>query len=199
MPTVNLAVSASTDDARNIDGNGTFSATAITQHLGMFNATDDYYNGFRWTNVAVPQGATITSATVTLYCAATNGGTTAQTIWWGEASDNAATFANSAGGKPEGRTPTTATVTKSFSISNWGSIGYNTGDTITVTSIVQEIVNRAGWASGNALVIVAHDNGSASTNYIGHSTYDRDVNRGAKLDIDYTTGGGSTRRIIVIS
>jgi hypothetical protein len=41
MPTIAIKVLASGDDARNINGDGTFSATAVTQHIGMFNATDD--------------------------------------------------------------------------------------------------------------------------------------------------------------
>lgn len=86
MATFSTNVLASTDDARNIDGNGTYSAVAQTQHLGKFNTTDIYWNGFRWNNVTVPQGATINSATITLYCAAVNGGSTALTRWRGGAS-----------------------------------------------------------------------------------------------------------------
>lgn len=188
MAVLNLAVGASSDDARNLVPNSTFSATAVTQHLGKFSTTDIYYNGFRWTNVTIPQGATINSALITLYCANVNGGTTAKTIWYGEASDNAVTFSNTTAGKPEGRTHTSASVAKDFATANWTTVGYNTSDQIDVTSLVQEIINRAGWASGNALAIVATDNGSANTNYIGHSTYDRAVDRGAKLDITYSVG-----------
>jgi hypothetical protein len=197
MATFSTSVLASTDDARNLNGNGTFSATVTTQHLGKFSATDDYWNGFRWNAVSIPQGATISSATITLYCAATNAGTTANTIWYGEAADNAATFANTTAGKPEGRSRTTASVTKAFTVSNWTVVGYNTADKVTVTSLVQEIINRAGWASGNSLAIVAHDNGSASTNYIGHSTYDRAVDRGAILEVTYTTSAGTTGQVKV--
>ena len=192
MATWSGNVSASTDDARNLDGDGTYSAVVQTQHLGKFNTVDKYWNGFRWNNVTIPQGATINTATVTLYGAATNGGTTAKTIWYGEAADDAATFSSSTAGKPEGRTRTSASVTKDFAISAWGSIGFNTGDKVTVTSLVQEIINRGGWVSGNDLVLVAGDNGSSNTNYIGHSTYDRATDRGALLEIDYTAGSPAT-------
>ena len=186
MATVNLAVSASTDDARNLVPDSTFSAVVVTQHIGKFNTVDIYYNGFRWTGASIPQAATINSATITLYAAGVNGGTTAKSIWYGEAADNAATFSNTTANKPEGRAHTTASTAKDFATANWGTVGYNSGDTIDVTSIVQEIINRAGWASGNAIVIVATDNGSANTSYIGHSTYDRAIDRGAKLDVTYT-------------
>lgn len=191
MATWSGNVVASTDDARNIDGDGTYSATATTQHLGKFNTTDKYWNGFRWNNVTIPQGATINTATVTLYCANVNGGTTAKTIWYGEDVDDAATFSNSTAGKPEGRTRTTASVAKDFATADWTTVGFNTADKVTVTTLVQEIIDRGGWVSGNDLVLVAGDNGSSNTNYIGHSTYDRAVDRGALLEIDYTAGGSA--------
>lgn len=192
MATFSVKVNASTDDARNIAGDSTFSATATTQHLGKYNTTAIYYNGFRWLSVTVPKDSTINSATLTLYCAAVNGGTTAKTIWYGEASATPATFANTTAEKPEGRTHTTASTAKDFATADWTSVGYNTADKIDVTSIVQEIVNLADWSSGNNMVIVATDNGSANTNYIGHSTYDRATDRGAILDIDYTEPSAGT-------
>jgi hypothetical protein len=192
MAVFNGVVGASTDDARNIAGNSTFSAVAATHHLGKFNTTTVYYNGWRWSGVTIPNGATISSAIVTLYCSNVNGGTTAKTIWYGEAADNPAAFSNTTALKPEGRTHTSASTAKDFTISNWTTVGYNTGDTIDVTSIVQEIVNRGGWASGNSLVIVATDNGSANTNYIGYSTYDNAPAKAAKLDITYTSGQVAT-------
>lgn len=195
MATWSGNVLASTDDARNLVPDSTYSATATTQHLGKFNTTDIYYNGFRWNSVTIPQGATINSAYVTLYCANVNGGTTAKTIWYGEAADNAVTFSNTTANKPEGRAHTTASTAKDFATASWTVVGYNTGDKVDVTSIVQEIINRAGWSSGNSLVIVATDNGSSNTNYIGHSTYDRAVDRGAQLDIDYTVSSGAPSRL----
>lgn len=198
MATFSTNVLASTDDARNIDGNGTYSATAQTQHLGKFNTTVIYWNGFRWNSVTIPQGATINSATITLYCAAVNGGSTALTRWRGELVANPATFGTGSD-RPEDRieaNPTTAFTDKTFSTSNWTSAGFNTGDKVDVTSIIQEIVNQGSWASGNSIVIGATDNGSANTNYIGHSTYDRATDRGALLDIDYTEASGSVVRLL---
>lgn len=191
MATITVFVAASADDARNINGATSKSVTAQTQHIGKFNATDDYWNGFRWLNVTVPQGATITSATVDLYSAQTTAGTTAKSIWYGVKEVNTATF-NTSTSYPEGKTRTTASVAKDFTASNWSStLGYGV-DPVTVTTLVQEIVNQASWASGNAMGIVCHDNGSSSTNYIGHSTYDRATDRGAKLTITYTTASTPT-------
>ena len=68
MPTLSLQVAASSDDACNISGNGTFNATVVTMHLGQTGG-QDYWNGWRWLNVAIPQGSTINSATLDLYSA----------------------------------------------------------------------------------------------------------------------------------
>lgn len=189
MATLNLQVNASSDDARNINGATSKNITATTNHIGKFNTTDDYWNGFRWTNVTIPQGATINGATIDLYSAQVTGGTTAKSIWYGVLETNAATY-NTSTVYPEGKPRTTASVTKDFTTSAWNAtLGYGV-DLVDVKTLVQEIVNQSGWASGNALAIVCHDNGSANTNYIGHSTYDRDVTRGAKLAITYTTASG---------
>ena len=184
MPTLVLQVGASTDDARNISGDSTFTATAVTQHIGI-NAGVDYWNGWRFTNVTVPQGVTVNSASLDLFSAGVTSGTSAQAIFYGVGADNATTFANTAGNKPETKARTTASATKSLSIATWNTTGFGV-DPIDVTSLVQEIINRVGWSSGNALAIVGHDNGSAANTYIGYSTWDFSGNaRGANLTIDY--------------
>lgn len=187
MATFSAKVLASADDARNINGGTSKSVTAVTQHIGKFNTTDDYWNGFRWLNVTIPQGATITSATVDLYSAQVTAGTTAKSIWYGVLETNTATF-NTSTSYPEGKTRTTASVAKDFVNANWSAtLGYGV-DPVDVTTLVQEIVNQGGWASGNAMGIVCHNNGSANTTYIGHSTYDRATDRGALLTVNYTVG-----------
>jgi hypothetical protein len=185
MSSLALQVGASADDARNLDPNGVGSTNVQTQHIGKFNTTDKYWNGFRFLNVTIPQGATINSAILDIYSAQVTGGTTAKAIFYGNASDNATTF-NTTTDKPELKARTTANVTKDFTCATWAAtLGFG-AETVDLASIVQEIVNRAGWASGNALSVIAYDNGSANTSYIGHSTYDRATDRGAKLTIDYT-------------
>lgn len=196
MATLNLQVGASSDDARNINGGTSKNITAVTQHIGKLTTTD-YWNGFRWTDVTIDQGATINSATLDLYSAQVTAGTTAKAIFYGVAADNTATF-NTTTEYPEGKPRTTASVTKDFTVASWAaSLGFGV-ETVNVTTLIQEIVNRAGWASGNALAIVCHDNGSTNDNYIGHSTYDRAIDRGAKLDIDYTVAGGAVRKSLTL-
>lgn len=190
-------VGASSDDARNINGGTSKSITATTMHLGKFNTTDDYWNGFRWTNVTIPQGATITSAILDLYSAQVTAGTTAKTIWYGVLETNTATF-NTTTEYPEGKARTTATVTKDFDVATWAATGGFGVDTFDISPLIQEIVNQVGWASGNSLAVVGHNNGSSDTNYIGHSTYDRATDRGAQLTITYTVGAASTTDFFIM-
>jgi hypothetical protein len=56
----------------------------------------------------------------------------------------------------------------------------------TVTSIVQEIVNREGWSSGNALTILML--GDTTNNYrLRMTSHDGDDTLAAKLDITYAS------------
>lgn len=194
MATTTVQVSTSIDDARSTNSTGAFNSTSTSLFLGKYSDGNDYYNGFRWTNVTVPQGATITSATIDLFSSQQTGGTTAKTIWHGEAVDNAAQFSSSHA--PNSITTTTASDSYDITVSKFTALGFGV-DSIVVTNSVQEIVNRAGWASGNALILVGHDNGSAASSYVGSSTYDRLSSRGAQLTINYTTGGTTTGEIKV--
>lgn len=190
MATLTVQVLASSDDARNLDPNSTASLVTTTNHLGKFNTTDKYWEGFRFNSVTIPQGATINSAIFDLYSSGTAAGTTAKVIYYGNAVDNATTF-NTTTEKPQSKTRTTATVTKDYTVASWNpTTGFGV-ETVDLAAIVQEIVNRAGWVSGNSLSIIGFDNGSADTNYIGYSTFDRAVDRGAKLTIDYTVAAAA--------
>ena len=132
-----LQVGASTDDARNISGDSTFNATVTTQHLGKLSTTD-YWAGFRFLNVTIPQGATIDSAYLDLYSAGVATGTTILTIFYGNDIDDAATFANNTANKPEGKTRTTASASKTFTKTQWDSGDTGCGiDPMDVTSIFQ--------------------------------------------------------------
>lgn len=197
MATFSGAVWASDDDARNINGDGTFSSTVSTNHLGKFWTTD-YWTGVRWTNVTIPQWATIVSATVEFYSAQVTAWTTAKTIWYAIAEDNATTFSNTTAHKPEWKNRSTASVTRDFTVSVWSAnLWFTTGETIDATTLLQETVNRWGWVSGNAFGMVGHDNWSADSNYVGYSTYDRDSARWATLDVTYTVWW-VTRRVFII-
>lgn len=95
--------------------------------------------GYRFTTVAIPQGQTLDTATLTLEVLSTTGAVSAGLF--GNAVDNAPAWANGAG-------PADMTVTSASTTLNAGTTGTKVLD---VKTIAQEIVNRAGWANNNAM------------------------------------------------
>ena len=172
MATWSGACGASADDAKQ---NGT--SMSLTASMSVTSAT--HYLGVRFPNVTVPQGATINSATLTVNVPSTINDTPAGVTWYGELATNAAAFTTTASDITN-RAQTTATLV-------WSGSNIGTGDhNLTVTSIVQEIVDQGGWASGNAMGMLLY--GVAANIQI--TNYDTSTTLCARLAIDYTAGGG---------
>jgi hypothetical protein len=142
---VTSSVSASSDDATQGSTSNTMYLTDTT--LNTQGGSAQRWWGLRFLNITVPQGATIMSANVTFRAAST---TTAIPIMdvYGEDSDNALTFTTTAS-NISNRTGTAAVV---WNMTAWtAGSNYLTPDLATP---VQTIVNRAGWSSGNAIVVL---------------------------------------------
>lgn len=136
-------------------GAGPYNNTFSQFKVGTwFNGFDDI-NGFvRFPGVTVPQGATITAASVTLNADQSKEAGTIRMSIKAIAADSATAPTSAADG--DSRTLTTAST--SWNISSWTA-----GNDITspsLTGIAQEIVNRGGWSSGNALVLYFLNNSS---------------------------------------
>ena len=122
--------------------------------------------GLRFNTLNVPQGATITNATIVFRAVAadspnTNTGATSLTLR-GQAADNPTTFTSTAWDITN-RSTTTASV--AWSPAAWtAGADYSTPD---LKTIVQEIVNRAGWASGNSMAFIVTGTGSRSAEVVG--------------------------------
>ena len=134
----------------------------------------------RFLNVTVPQGATIDSSTLTLNITDVTG--TPNTTLYGVDEDNAAAFAD------PGNMPSAATRTTASADPDPAGTGTKV---ITITTIVQEIVDRAGWASGNSMAFVADNNAGSGDNYWFAEDYEDAGTAEAVLDITYTAGGAS--------
>ncbi|MDX1527856.1 MAG: hypothetical protein R3337_04465, partial [Gammaproteobacteria bacterium] len=148
---VDVRVASSSDDAeeRMIINDVDLSSTDL-ELVEDFGFTQMI--GMRFTNITVPNGATITSAWIQFKADETDTGPVNLTIQ-GEAADDAATFVD-ANGNISSRALTTAAV--SWSPPNWQTVGeagpkQQTSD---ISAVIQEIVNRPGWTSGNALAII---------------------------------------------
>ena len=143
------------------------------------------YGGIRFQTVNVPKGATITTAYLELY--GDTGGscspTSTSALIEGEDTDDAAAFTSL--DNYNGRTRTSASV--AWTPGSWSYGDWNTSAEI--KTIIQEIVNRGGWAANNDLVIFLGDNSNPSGRRISAYTYDYDDNtKGPKLHIEYETG-----------
>lgn len=182
MTTLNLQVSASSDDAfENASGTITLNGTTM-----VFNNAG-YWIIYRFQNVTIPQGSTINTATLQYYVTSTTRDDNEQDVY-GEAADNSAqptTGANNI----SSRSRTTAKVTVTAD-----SVGVGFYSVTGLATVVQEITDRAGWTSGNALSLIMD---ALTTPNLAPDTFDNNPTNAAKLDIDYTevsTGQPITKR-----
>lgn len=144
--TVTFQVKASADDAEEVGGQAT-SLNSTELEMGVFN-NNPRQVGVRFTGVTIPKGARIDSAIIKMKAAQSTSASASFTIA-GEASDNAAAYASAIDNiKKRVRTQ----MSTSWQPSAWttGST-YATGDFKTV---LQEIIDRSGWQSGNAAAFV---------------------------------------------
>ena len=171
MTTIQVKVTATTDD-----GTERIGANILTNIIAAGTDTVPVYNGFvRFLNVTAPQGATVDSATLTLNITGITG--TPNTTLYGVDADNAAAFSY------PGNTPSSATKTTATADPDPAGTGTKV---ITITTIVQEIIDRGGWASGNAMAFVFINNDAGTSNFWQAEDYDSAGTAEATLDIAYT-------------
>lgn len=124
--------------------------------LELGNEDDPQLVGIRFPSVLIPQGSTITNAYITFTADEADSDSVTLSIY-GEDIDDSPLF-TTASTNVSSRTSTTATVSWA-SPASW-TVGqeYQTPD---ISTVIEEIVGRVGWASGNALsILVDHVSGS---------------------------------------
>jgi uncharacterized protein YjiK len=137
--------------------------------------------GLRFTGVSIPQGAAISRAWVQFQTDETDSVATSLAIQ-GESTDNAAAFA-SVNNNITSRSRTSAAVP--WSPAPWTTVGQAGPDQQTpdIAAVIQEIVSRPGWASGNALVVIV----SGSTGTRVAVAYDGIPTGAPLLHVEYST------------
>jgi len=177
--TINRAITLSTDDAEEQLSNGGIDRSSDDLEF----AYDEGYSrfqkvGMRFTALNIPQGAVITNAYIR-FQARFNGSGAVTIQLNAQAADNPTTFTSGAYNISD-RPLTTSTV--NWSPANWASSSYY--NTVNISSLVQEVVNRPGWTSGNAMVFVAQ---RTTTTQNTRAAYSFDGNGAAPtLYITYT-------------
>jgi len=164
--TIDTRVSQSSDDA---DGS-TLSITSSDMDLASSQGA------LRFTNIGIPQGATIASAYIEFTAINDETGFYSFLIE-GVDEDNASTFSSSQDLSLLSTTSETETMSGS---ENWTADG--TYNSPSLTAIVQEIVDRGGWSSGNAMAFLL----SSGTDYRDAYTYDNNPSKAARLVVEYT-------------
>lgn len=176
---------------------------AVTEDDGYFDLTDSsfnnsgihipcghYYDGdetlkefsgfFRFAGVTIPAGATITSASFTFYNRFVSFNGTHLRVFGNDADNPVAPtqFSDYVG------------LAKTTAYADWDietSVPASSQTIPGLGSIIQEIVNREGWSSGNALMLVIEGNELATgwTDYI-ITPYDPAYGTAALVTIEYT-------------
>lgn len=150
-----VRVSANSDDAEESPAGNVLRASADLELV--FDGGGNQTVGMRFTGVNVPPFATIVNAYVQWTANELNSEVTALTIE-GESADNPTTF-TTATNNISSRPRTAAAV--SWSPPPWTTIAAATVNerTPNINAIIQELVNRSGWVSGNAMVMIVTGSG----------------------------------------
>ncbi|MBL3618560.1 MAG: DNRLRE domain-containing protein [gamma proteobacterium endosymbiont of Lamellibrachia anaximandri] len=125
--------------------------------LELANTSDgDQVVGIRFQNITIPRGSEITEAFIDFTVDEITSGSTNLTIN-GEATDNTVEFAWTYHNIID--RPTTSASVAWDDVPSWDKVG-EVQSTPDIASVVQEIVNRDGWSSGNALVTLIRGTGT---------------------------------------
>jgi hypothetical protein len=189
---LDIPISQSSDDAEERLSDGDMDLTSSDLEM-VYDSNDDLQAiGLRFANVAVPQGASITSTYLQFTADSSSSGTINLSIV-GQAADNAPTFSPSSNNITNRLTGVT-TSSVSWSPPNWSGGDAGGGQqTNDLSAIVQEIVNRPGWNSGQSMVFIIT---STSTSLRRAFTWDASPSDAAVLHVEYS-GGGADPDLVV--
>ncbi len=183
-PTVDVQVGAGADDGYS-RGPGTFQPSLTFVVAGDWNY--DYDIWARFTDVTIPQGATIDVAYITIIAKTTGGGTGTRVNIYAEDVDSA--VAPTGYADHQGKVRTTA-----FSAWDDQSLVIDTEyDSPSIVDVIKEIVDRGGWASGNPLQVLVDNDASDQEILYDWYSYEGDTAKAVKLHIEYTAGGQFAR------
>ncbi len=175
------AVGASSDDAEENGATGAVDLTSSDLELVVEGPVNQVV-GVRFAGVSLPDGAVIQNASVQFITDETDGSASSLTVQ-GHDADSAATFSTGAS-NVSSRPRTTAAV--AWSPPAWSTIGEAGPNqrTPNLAAVVQEIVDRPGWVSGNPLAFIVTGAGRRTA-----EAFNAGAALAPRLHIDYTTGG----------
>lgn len=178
---VTESVGSSGDDGYFDEGGMSFDNSGSSMQVGYDDGSMYGEHSFvRFQSVPIAQGTVLVSATLKLVVN-TNASDDFDMTVQGEDADDSSAYADEVDATSVSLT--TATVTWS------GSSSWEAGDVVTspdIKTVVQEIVDRGSWASGNDLTLhVRYGGDSVSNESYLFKTYDNDSTVAAILTVTY--------------
>lgn len=174
---ISSRVISSTDDAEEQDPPGGYVSRASTDLELVNDATTNQEVGMRFQSIDIPAGATIDSAYIDFVVDEADSGV-ANLIFYGEDVDDADNFSDIYG-DISSRVKTSSSVSWS-NIAEWTTAG-EIKSSPNIASIVQEIVDRPGWVSGNDIVIIVTGSGERTA-----ESYDGSSAEAPLLSVSYS-------------
>ncbi len=175
--TVEVRIANGTND---VEESSTGSMYITSSDLELVNDGNDQVIGIRFPGVNVPKGVTITNAYLQFKVDETSSGATSLFLQ-GEANSNALVFTNTTH-NVSSRIRTANVV--SWYPPSWLTLAATGTDqrTPNLASIIQEIINQPGWATGNSLVVIISGTGKRVA-----EAYEVDPAGAPLLHIEYTS------------
>lgn len=178
MTTITVRVAAGGDDGYAY-APSTFNNNAAGVYFGK-GATAVYNTFMRFLSVAIPKGSTINSAKITFEAALSLSGTTVIVRLVGNDIDDAVA--------PTNYTEIT-NLDFTTAVVEWSPAAWTSGttyDSPDIADIIQEIIDRAGWVSGNDLQVLLIHYGSSTNAYRYATSYDGTPADAPLLTVDFT-------------
>ena len=173
--TITKIVTASSDDAEENTNNGAMDYDSDDLEMTNLDGVKQTV-GIRFRDIGIPQGATVTNAYIEFVADESQSVTTNLSLY-AQAIDNAPTFTSN-NYNISSRAKTSVSTAWS-GIPAWYSGSVYTSPNI--SSVIQEVINRPGWASGNALAIIITGTGHRTP-----KAYDTSTSKAPKLVITYS-------------
>ena len=196
--TFTKSIVTSTDDAEEEGVGGTYHGPGAVYTTGIYlELVNDFQTGglgiqtvgMRFTSVTIPKNAIISNAYFTFRCMTpdvnNDNSSTCNLTIKGQAADNPSTFVSSS--TPTYSISTRPTTTASVA---WSPAAWTPGSDYTsanITTIVQELVNRSGWVSNNAMAFIITGSGTRTS-----QSYDDPGTNQPILTVTYTPFNLST-------
>lgn len=161
-----------------------------TSVAGAGASTTDQLMALRFENIRIPQGATLTSASLVFTGSGDDENDAGDISIWGELVDDSAEFSLTPSGL-SGRADTTAKfVWKAPNIDAGDSVetSNTAGSTGSLTAVMNEIVGQAGWCGGNAMTFFIQN--EALNGYKRFFTHEGSSANAPKLKYSYTATNG---------